>query len=132
MISPRSEATEAKYQEFKREKVAAGKDLTIFTLQDEIVLREFNHWIIIENRFPYDNMTSVNHMLIPRRDFGDFADANESEKAEHDQIRKILSDERYYDAIVENLPRSKSVHRHVHLHLVRWKYTKEDGSNKSG
>lgn len=131
MISPRSEETESKYQEFKKQKLAAGEDLSAFKLEDEVVLREFEHWLIIENRFPYDNMTSVNHMLIPRRNFSDYTDATEEEKKEHEAIRKLLTKERFYDAIVENFPRSKSVHRHVHMHLVRWKYTNEDGSNKS-
>lgn len=132
MISPRSEETEAKYQNFKKAKIAAGDDLAAFKLEDEIMVREFEHWLIIENRFPYDNMTSVNHMLIPRRNFGDYIDATEAEREEHENIRKLLSEERYYDAIVENFPRSKSVHQHVHLHLVRWKYTNDDGSNKAG
>lgn len=131
MISPRSPKTESKYQAFKKEKTEQGHDLAAFNLDDEIVVRAFEHWLIIENRFPYDNMTSVNHMLVPKRDVSDFAAINEAEYEEHKRIRKLLSDESYYDAIVENFPRSKSVTRHVHLHLVRWKYTTEDGKNKS-
>ena len=131
MISPRSKETETKYQEFKKHKIASGEELETFNLDDEIIVREFTNWLIIENRFPYDNMTSVNHMLIPRRNFSDYSEATDAEKAEHETILRLLTKERYYDAIVENFPRSKSVQRHIHMHLVRWKYTNEDGSNKS-
>ena len=131
MISPRSIETEQKYKAFKDLKRQVGEDLAEFKLEDEIVVREFDHWLIIENRFPYDNMTSVNHMLIPRRDFADLSEATGEEMVEHEAIRNALVTERYYDALVENFPRSKSVTRHVHLHLVRWKYTTEDGKNKS-
>lgn len=131
MISPRSEETEAKYQQFKKEKQRENADLSAFDLNDEIVVREFEHWLIIENRFPYDNMTSVNHMLVPRRGFADFRDAEQYEQEEHEMIRNLLTEEAFYDAVVENFPKSKSVTRHVHLHLVRWKYTGDDGKNKS-
>lgn len=131
MISPRTPETEAKYQDFKKSQLAAGRDLSVFDLSEEIILREFNHWLIIENRFPYDNMTSVNHMLVPRRQLKDLLEATEEEVAEHNSIRDILVTEAYYDALVENFPRSKSVHRHIHLHLVKWKYTTDSGQNKT-
>lgn len=131
MISPRSPETEAKYQEFKKAKRLAGADLYVFDLKEEVIIREFTHWLIIKNRFPYDNMTSVNHMLIPKRAFGDLLDASVEETAEYLEIKTILTNEAYYDALVENFPRSKSVSGHVHLHLVRWKYTTEDGKNLS-
>lgn len=131
MISPRSPETEALYQEFKKTKQALGVDTSEFNLAEETIVREFTHWLIIENRFPYDNMTSVNHMLIPRRKIHDLSEADSAEMAEHQIIKKTLIKERFYDAIVENLPRSKSVSQHIHLHLVRWKYTTDDGRNKS-
>ena len=130
MISPRSTETEKKYQQFKKEKLESGSDLSAFNLDDEELIKEFDHWLIIKNRFPYDNMTSVNHMLVPKRQIDDFAKTNELERDEHEDIRRMLIEDEYYDAIVENLPRSKSVSRHAHLHLVRWKYTNEDGKNK--
>jgi diadenosine tetraphosphate (Ap4A) HIT family hydrolase len=131
MISPRSTKTENQYQNFKKAKKDAGQDLTVFDLKDEIIIREFTYWLIIENRFPYDNMTSVNHMLIPKRTINDLSEASDIELNEHQDIRKILIEDAFYDAIVENLPRSKSVKQHAHLHLVRWKYTNDDGKNKS-
>lgn len=131
MQSPRSDEIEAKYKSFKDQKIKEGADLTVFNMDDEIVVREFDNWIIIENRFPYDRMTSVNHMLIPRRNFGDFNEASEIEKEEHLNIKKLLAEEAYYDALVENFPKSKSVTQHVHVHLIRWKYTTENGANKN-
>lgn len=131
MISPRTPKTEAAYQAFKQAKLKSGADLSAFNLAEEIVLREFKHWLIIANRFPYDNMTSVNHMLIPRRPIKDFTDATAEELVEHQKIKNLLIEESFYDALVENLPRSKSVQQHAHVHLVCWKYTAPDGHNLS-
>ena len=131
MKSPRKQETEEQYQAFKTAKVVAGEDLTEFKLEDETILREFDAWLIIENRFPYDAMTSVNHLLIPRDQHGDFYSLPAAMQDEYHQIRRLLAEEQFYDAVVENFPRSQSVTRHTHAHLVRWAYTKEDGSNKS-
>ncbi len=131
MQSPRTPNTEIKYQDFKKQKQAAGSDLAAFDLSEEIVVREFTHWLIIKNRFPYDNMTSVNDMLVPKRAFADYYTASEAERDEYHEIIKQLAAEDYYDALVENFPRSKSVTRHNHVHLVRWQYTDETGKNKS-
>ena len=131
MLTPRSEITEAKYQEFKKAKQNAGADLCVFNLDDETVVREFEHWLIIENRFPYDNMTNINHLLVPRRAVCTFKELSAAEQTERLSIYDLLVEEKYYDAMVENFPRSQSVSRHVHLHLVRWKYTTESGQNKS-
>lgn len=120
-MPPRSADTEARYRDFKHDKQRRGGDMHVFDINEEIVLREFTHWLIIENRFPYDNMVCVNHLLIPRRPFADFTEATTTELAEHEAIRMQLVQEQFYDAIVENLPRSKSVKNHVHLHLICWK-----------
>lgn len=132
MNSPRKPETEAAYQAFKKEKIAQDADLTTFVLADETVVREFDNWLIIENRFPYDAMTSVNHLLVPRVEQHDFYSAAAGVQAEYHEIRRLLASESFYDAVVENFPRSQSVTRYAHTHLVRWAYTNEDGSNKSG
>lgn len=121
MHNPRSETVSHEYEKFKARKLSEGADLHTFTLADETIVREFNYWLIIENRFPYDNMTSLNHLLIPRRPFADFTEATEEELAEHRSIRNQLATEGLYDAVVENFPHAKSVTRYAHLHLVRWK-----------
>ena len=131
MQSPRKPETEAQYQTFKKQKQSAGADLAAFNLAEETVVREFTHWLIIKNRFPYDNMTSVNDMLVPKRAFADYYTASNEEREEYHEIIKQLVAEDYYDALVENFPRSKSVTRHNHVHLVRWQYTDETGKNKS-
>lgn len=100
-------------------------------LSEETVLRTFTHWLIIENRFPYDAMTSINHMLVPKREFEDYYEATEAERNEYHEIIRTLGAEDYYDALVENLPRSRSLTRYNHIHLVRWNYTHGDGRNLS-
>ncbi|MFT5036815.1 MAG: diadenosine tetraphosphate (Ap4A) HIT family hydrolase [Candidatus Azotimanducaceae bacterium] len=131
MKSPRTEGTEAAYQAFKALRFSETGRCDDLVLDDETVVREFEHWLIIENRFPYDAMTSVNHMLVPRRAFSDYYKADESEREEYHTIIRELAAEDYYDALVENFPRSRSITRHNHVHLVRWKFTTDNGKNKS-
>ena len=123
MKSPRTAETEKKYQEFKKQKVAEIGRSDHLHLPDETVVREFTHWLIIENRFPYDAMASVNHLLVPKRTFSDYYKADEAEREEYHKIIQELAAEDYYHALVENFPKSRSVTRHNHVHLVRWHYT---------
>ena len=132
MKSPRKPKTAKAYAEFKKQKLAESGRTDHLDLKDETVVKEYIHWLIILNRFPYDAMTSVNHMLVPRRAFEDYYKANEDERKEYHEIIKELAADDYYDAIVENFPKSRSISRHNHVHLIRWKYNDKDGKNKSG
>ncbi len=120
MNTPRLPETEKRYLAFLKKNHEAQQNGAIFTLENEVVLREFTNWIIIENRFPYDGMAKVNHMLIPRDPVTDFYTAPAALQDEYHAIRRLLSEEAYYDAIIENFPRSRSVTRHTHSHLVVW------------
>lgn len=129
MKSPRTPKTAAAYKKFKEEKIAENGTTNHLDLADEKIIKEYTHWLIIENRFPYDAMTSVNHMLVPKRAFGEYKDTTEEERAEYHKIIEELAAGNYYDALVENFPRSRSLTRHAHIHLVRWKYTTDSGKN---
>ncbi len=129
MKSPRTPETSKAYKAFKEEKQAKSGTTNHLDITDEIIVKEYTHWLIIENRFPYDAMTSINHMLIPRRSFGDHYEATKEERAEYHTIIQELAANDYYDALVENFPRSRSLSRHAHIHLVRWKYTNDSGKN---
>lgn len=129
MKSPRTPETEKAYRKFKKQRVADTGRSDHLDLSEETIVKEYTRWLIIENRFPYDAMTSVNHMLVPKRSFRDFYKATKKEREEYHEIIKELAAEDYYDALVENFPRSRSISRHNHVHLVRWQYTTDDGKN---
>ena len=124
MKTPRHTKTEEEYQEFKKQLNDDSSLLESFNFDDETVLREFNYWIIIENRFPYDRMARTNDMLVSKRPLQSLYDASQEERDEYETIMKLLAKENFYDACMENFPKIKSVKRYVHIHLIRWHNSK--------
>ena len=97
----------------------------IFDYSNEVVIKEFKHWLIIENKFPYDLVLETNHMLAPRRIFGYLSEATPEELAEYFIIMKQLDEEKFYNSMMENFTGDRSIHRHIHIHLMIWKYEKD-------
>lgn len=118
MQSPRTPDTLAAYEAFKTS--TAPEERALFNFADETLLREFTHWVIIKNRFPYDTMVHVNDLLVLKRPVATRHELTDSEAAEYQVIMDILTQEDYYDAVIENFPRVKSVKKHIHVHLVCW------------
>lgn len=89
-----------------------------FTNYQHLLVKEFKHWVIIQNEFPYDAVASVSHMLSTKREVAlDWALLTKEEMAEYWEIRKNYLNE-HYEAIWENLPRGMTVPHHFHLHLI--------------
>lgn len=79
-------------------------------------IKQFVHWKIIENDFPYDRIAARHHMIIPIRHVaGDGLSAEELRELE-DIKRAYINDA--YDYILEAVPRIKSIPAHFHLHLI--------------
>ena len=110
--SLRTRATEALYQQAKLEG-------TLRPLETEPRLKEWKHWFLIENRFPYDEVFSVSHMLVLGREAGAVHDITFMEAHELMKIRREFRDE--YDAIMDNFPHRRSVPIRYHVHLVKFK-----------
>lgn len=108
--SLRTRVTEAIYQQAKLDK-------TLRPLETEPRLKEWKYWFLIENRFPYDEVFKLSHMLVIKRDAGEIYDLTLTETHELLQIRKTLSQD--YDAIMDNLPHRRSVTIRYHVHLVK-------------
>lgn len=89
-------------------------------LQDTVI-KEYTHWYIIKNNFPYDNVAEVHDMLVPKRIFKDLTGASPEELTEYNQIMKELHAEGYYDSFQNNFEKDRSVLRHLHIHLLVWK-----------
>ncbi len=128
MKNPRSKKSQGAYARFKKKHKDNKARLEHFEFADETILREFKHWIIIESRFPYDNVASVNDLLISKRPIGRHYDGTQAEEKEYHTIMKLLASEGYYDALIENFPKSKSVKKFAHTHLVIWQNTKKSQS----
>lgn len=85
-------------------------------LCDNPALKEFTHWKVMENNFPYDKVAKVHHMLLPRRH------ATEIELTAEEDRELIEIKESYvnagYDFIFEASNKNKSVPKHFHVHLI--------------
>ena len=121
MQNPRSDASYKDYAAFKAQHSDNTDRLGLFDFTEETVLREFAHWVIIKNRFPYDNVAKVNDMLVSRRPIGRHYDGNQEEEDEYHTILKLLAEEDLYDALIENFPNTKSVKKFAHTHLIVWR-----------
>jgi hypothetical protein len=121
MQNPRGEISHKSYSEFKNKHSGNAEKLQTFDFKEESILREFTHWVIIKNRFPYDNVAKVNDMLVSKRPIGRHYDGTKDEEDEYHAILKLLAKEGYYDALIENFPSTKSVKKFAHTHLILWR-----------
>lgn len=84
-------------------------------LQHEPRLREWEHWAIIDNAFPYDAVYKIHHMLIPKRVTTE-AELTSSERQELQTILKSISSD--YDCYTVNFQSKQSIRNHYHIHLM--------------
>lgn len=109
-MSLRSYKSEMTYQ-------LAKKDGRTIPLELEPALQIWDHWRLVQNRFPYDNAFKIHHMLLPKRaGIRERWDLNEEEKAE---FEKLLKEFVYpnYNTWFENCPSRRSVPSIYHIHL---------------
>lgn len=88
---------------------------------NDVIIREFKHWYIKQNNFPYDLIATVHDLLIPRRVFATLDDCTPAEWDEYRTIMRQLAAEKYYDIVLENFPKDRSIMKHLHLHLIVYK-----------
>lgn len=87
-------------------------------LHEEPRLKEWQHWALIENAYPYTITFKTNHMLIPKREVAK-KDLSKSELAELDKILEELAD--VYDCHLTNFPKKQSRKNHFHIHMLTYK-----------
>ncbi len=111
----RSEEMMTKYMQVMKEREEKG---VIYNPFKEKPLKEFNHWVIIDNIFPYDAVATTTHMLATKREvLFDWSLLNNEEKNEFEEIKKnYLAN--HYDVIWENLPKGQTIPGHFHLNLL--------------
>ncbi len=80
----------------------------------KIPIKEFNHWKIVNNRFPYDLIAKVHHILIPKRHVIE-KELTEEEFKEFVYIKESYVSKEGYHWILEATGKSFPGHFHVHL-----------------
>lgn len=84
------------------------------------VVKKYNHWIMIENDFPYDKLAKVHRLLLSKRHIGKEKDLTMEEVSELIHIKNYLLEKDDYE-FMENNIRRKSIQGHFHIHLLIWK-----------
>jgi hypothetical protein len=79
-------------------------------------IEQFKYWKIITNKFPYDRVSEVHHMMVPNRHVTEY-ELTEEEKAELLEIKHAYINDTYI-FMLEAMQRHKSIPAHFHLHLI--------------
>lgn len=112
MISLRTPETEERYQ--RERKHTKG----CFICKRDLFVREFKHWVIVENRWMYDAIAKVNHVLAPKRHIQKMSQLNREEQKEYFELMDTLKD---YHFVMFNFPERQSHKSHLHFHLNTFK-----------
>lgn len=84
------------------------------------IIKEFTHWMIVENQYPYDAVADHHHMLIPREHVQNESQLSTRSKLELNIIKRNLELSEEYDCTISNFPIGQSHPTHLHFHLIRW------------
>jgi len=114
MASLRTEETEKMYQKFLK----GSKQGCPFCLKD-LLLKEYRYWVVVDNKFPYDLISSKHHLLATKRHIAKMRDLNKEELKEYYKIVDSIC--QGYSYIARNTPKLMTVPAHLHLHLIKLK-----------
>jgi hypothetical protein len=107
----RSPETEKRYRAFL---ATVPEDMCLLCRKPS--KREFTHWRIVENSFPYDRIARVHDMLLPKEHKAEHELSHE-EWLEYNTLKHGIVDENY-QFILEATSSNKSVPKHFHVHLT--------------
>ncbi|MBI2123885.1 MAG: hypothetical protein HYU04_01445 [Candidatus Wildermuthbacteria bacterium] len=108
----RTQESEERYKKL----IAAGYLTGGCKLCEAPSVKDFTHWRIIRNDFPYDLIAKAHDMIVPRRHVMEH-DLSSQEKKEYDEI-KTDHINATYTHIIEPTLGLKSIPGHFHLHLI--------------
>jgi hypothetical protein len=112
----RTEETAAAYE---AEIAARTNDSDCPLCHFEGVLQEYEHWVLMRNKFPYDRYFSKSDMLVTKRHAPEH-EVTEAERQEYISLKEnVLCQD--YDSVMEHMPAQKSIPGHAHVHLVQFK-----------
>lgn len=106
-MKKRTDQLEKKYQEYLK--------LCLPAFSEKVILIETANWLIVENKFPYDLLWNVHHLLIPKS----LKQCPTNEEAlELMDIFVLFQTDCTYDEITLNCT-GRSVPSVFHIHLLK-------------
>ena len=116
MPSLRTKETESIYQEYLK---TSDPNYCPFCAKD-LLVTEYEYWMVLKNRFPYDEIASNHDMLVLKRHVTKMSDIREHELIEYYKlVEDILTGEYSYYAM--NMPEERTIPMHLHYHLIKFK-----------
>lgn len=79
-------------------------------------IKDFAHWKIIPNLFPYDLIATTHHMIVPKRHV-DSKELTNIEKEELETLKETYLNDNY-EYFFEVSNSGKSIPGHYHIHLI--------------
>ncbi|OGI95613.1 hypothetical protein A2917_03630 [Candidatus Nomurabacteria bacterium RIFCSPLOWO2_01_FULL_42_17] len=79
-------------------------------------IKEFVHWRIVPNPFPYDAVAKIHHMILPKRHVM-YGELNEEEKMEYESLRWTYVEDNY-DFVYQVVIKRQSIPEHFHTSLL--------------
>jgi diadenosine tetraphosphate (Ap4A) HIT family hydrolase len=117
MASLRTKETAQKYRSDQLNKKWDPKSYSFDWKSNNIEL--FKYWALIPTNYPYDLVSEIHHLLVPKRIYPSYREVSKEERAELMDIKDILKGR--YDFIIENLPSKITIESHYHLHFIKMK-----------
>lgn len=109
-VTLRTPENQKRYMEFLKNKYQGN---CIFCAKD-LLVKEFDLWILLKNRFPYDRVYKNHYLLAPKRHVEELYQLTPEE---HTELDKIF-DEIPHNQVILNRRSDRSIPRHFHFHLV--------------
>ena len=103
-------------KEYQQWRIRNDKNYCPFCRKD-LLIKEYEFWIILENRFPYKN-TEKHHLLAPKRHLKRKEYLTADEAKELEKIERELEKSSEFSYIRLNFPHEQSIPGHLHYHLI--------------
>lgn len=112
--------TEETAQAYERAQEQKKSDGACRLCEDTDSIKEYQHWRLMPNKYPYDRYFTKSDMLVLKR-HDDERGLTDDEREEYFKLKSdVLID--VYDAVLDNLPKQKSIPHHCHFHMVSFKH----------
>lgn len=85
----------------------------IFCAKD-LLIEEYEYWVLLKNKFPYDKCYKNHCLLATKRHISELYELTEEEHKELDKLFDIIP----HNQAILNKRSDRSIPRHFHWHLV--------------
>lgn len=106
----RTKKTQKEYMAYLEEQYDQS---CIFCAKD-MLIKEYDLWILVKNKFPYDKVFKDHYMLATKRHVEELYQLTDEEHQELDKLFDIIP----HNQAILNRRSDRSIPRHFHLHLV--------------